>query len=158
MRVTGVKTSGPLPQPWAWSSQISIGNCLRFAAEHKLVLASQAAVLLAIKEDTVARKLRALCAEGLLRSDRLFDSERPCFQATRAGLGAISSPLGPPKPADRDHLPPRCRSRLDLACGRRGLLGAARPGRLRAAHAIARWLRARRRRSHRIRTGTDRGG
>lgn len=74
---------------------------LALAAEHKLVLASQAAVLLSIKEDTAARKLRALCAEGLLKQDRPFDDERPCFQVTRAGLGAVRSELGAPRRVDR---------------------------------------------------------
>jgi hypothetical protein len=74
---------------------------LAFAAEHKLVLASQAQALLATSTAAAAQRLRALRADGLLVSDRPFDEQPKCYQVTRRGLGVIESRLPAPRSVDR---------------------------------------------------------
>jgi hypothetical protein len=74
---------------------------LAFAAEHKLVLASQAMALLGTSIGAAARRLRDLRSDGLLCSDRLFDEQPLCWQVTREGLGVIESRLPAPRSVDR---------------------------------------------------------
>jgi len=74
---------------------------LAFAAEHKLVLASQAKALLGTSLAAAARRLRALGADRLLDSDRPFDEQPLCYQVTREGLGVIESRLPAPRSVDR---------------------------------------------------------
>ncbi len=78
-------------------------TALEFAAEHKLVLAAQVAVLLANSEEAAARRLRGLGAERLLIRDRPYEGRPPCYQATGRGLRVVGSPLSAPKPVDRQH-------------------------------------------------------
>jgi hypothetical protein len=74
---------------------------LAYAAEHKLVLAAQANALLRTSTPAAARRLRELKADGLLRSDRPFAEQPPCYQVTRQGLGVIESRLPAPRSVDR---------------------------------------------------------
>jgi hypothetical protein len=76
---------------------------LLFASEHKLVLATQVAVLLGVTEQSAARRLRALCDGGLAIDDRPYAGHPPCYQLTRSGLRAVGSRLGAPKRVDRAH-------------------------------------------------------
>jgi hypothetical protein len=76
---------------------------LAFAAEHKLVLATQVGALLGTSLAATARRLRALRAEGLLDADRPFAEQPACHQVTRAGLDLIESALPAPRAVDRAH-------------------------------------------------------
>ncbi len=76
---------------------------LVFAAEHKLVLAAQVGVLLGVSEQSAARRLRALGKARLVLEDRPYAGHPACYQVARAGLRAIGSRLGAPKPLDRAH-------------------------------------------------------
>jgi DNA-binding transcriptional ArsR family regulator len=68
---------------------------LRFAAEHRFVLAAQAARLLDRSVPSVQRALRRLRAAGLVRSERVLRHEPIAYRATRAGLTAAGSELRP---------------------------------------------------------------
>jgi hypothetical protein len=59
--------------------------------------------LLGSSEDAAARRLRNLRDDGLLREDRLYDGYPPCYQVTRAGLGATGSERRAPRAIDRAH-------------------------------------------------------
>jgi hypothetical protein len=76
---------------------------LAFAAEHKLVLASQVEALVGTSVEAAARRLRALRADGLLDADRPFAEQPACHQVTREGLCLIESPLPTPRAVDRAH-------------------------------------------------------
>ncbi|HWE32318.1 MAG TPA: hypothetical protein VG410_02470 [Solirubrobacteraceae bacterium] len=76
---------------------------LEFAAEHKLVLAAQVAVLLGVSEDAAARRMRGLRDHRLLFRDRPYERHPPCYQATERGLRAIGNPLRAPRSIDRQH-------------------------------------------------------
>jgi hypothetical protein len=69
---------------------------LRFAAEHRFVLAAQGARLLARPVPSVQRSLRRLRAAGLVRTEeRMLRHEPMAYRATRAGLTAAGSELRP---------------------------------------------------------------
>lgn len=72
---------------------------LEFAAEHRLILPAQAAMLLGVSPETAARRLRALRDAGLMRSARHLIGPG-CYLIDRRGLGAIGSRL--PRPRDVD--------------------------------------------------------
>jgi hypothetical protein len=76
---------------------------LAFAAEHKLVLASQVKALLSTSVEAAGRRLRALRAEGFLDADRPFAEQPACYQVTREALGLIESRLPTPRAVDRAH-------------------------------------------------------
>ncbi|MBV9310766.1 MAG: hypothetical protein JOZ73_08035 [Solirubrobacterales bacterium] len=70
---------------------------LRFAAEHRLVLAEHARVLLEVSPSRAQARLRALVKAGLLIREPVFAQRPPCFQITRTGLGLIGSQFAPPR-------------------------------------------------------------
>jgi hypothetical protein len=71
---------------------------LRFAADQRLFLATQARVLLGASAAVVATRLRALRRAGYLQAQRPFDRQAPCYWITRRGLGAVESRLPAPRP------------------------------------------------------------
>ena len=73
---------------------------LAFAAEHRLVLAAQLAVLVDTTPAATSTRLLALTAAGYLRRERRILGERPCFQITTAGLRAAGSDLQRPHDLD----------------------------------------------------------
>lgn len=75
---------------------------LAFAADHRLVLASQVAVLAGCSERSVRARLGVLTDAKLLTRRSLFYRQAACYQVTGAGLAAAGSSL--PRP------------RLDLRC------------------------------------------
>jgi hypothetical protein len=110
---------------------------LAYAAEHRFVLAAQAAVLLDVTEAAAATRLRSLSAAGYLRRERKLHRRPPSFQVTRDGLRAVGSDLAPPR-------------KLDLATYRHDeglgwLMLAARQGRFGPIRAV---ISERRMRSH----------
>jgi hypothetical protein len=70
---------------------------LSFAARHRIVLASHAAVLLGTSREAAGARLRALRGAGMLSSERLFHGEPSYWWITRRGLSVIGSPLPPPR-------------------------------------------------------------
>jgi hypothetical protein len=72
---------------------------LEFAAEHRIVLASQVGPLLGVSTAAAYERLRALTAAGLLTTARPFTGPA-CYRIARGGLGAIGSDLRTPRPVD----------------------------------------------------------
>ena len=72
---------------------------LAFAAQHRLVLAAQAGVLLGVLAPTAAARLRALAQAGYIRHERPLAGPG-CYLIERRGLAAIGSDL--PRPRDVD--------------------------------------------------------
>lgn len=70
---------------------------LRFAAEHRLVLAEHVAALLGASERSCTARLRALCANDLMSGRTVFHRQPAIYQVTRQGLATIGSALAPPK-------------------------------------------------------------
>jgi hypothetical protein len=70
---------------------------LEFASHHRLILASQAALVLQVDLDDAESKLDALRDAGLIRDARGPSCPLPGEQITGAGLRAINSPLGAPR-------------------------------------------------------------
>jgi hypothetical protein len=70
---------------------------LRFVADHRLVLASQAQALLGTSESLTWTRLRALERGSYLAHHRLFHRQPGCHQVTRRGLAAIGSDLPRPR-------------------------------------------------------------
>jgi hypothetical protein len=73
---------------------------LRFAAEHRFVIAAQVAALLGVSEAAAARRLTRLGSGGHLRKHREIYRGPAWHQITRAGLGAIGSHLAAPRGFD----------------------------------------------------------
>jgi DNA-binding transcriptional ArsR family regulator len=78
----------------------SDAELLRFAGEHRFVLASQLARLLDRPLPSVQRTLRRLRAAGLLKSERLLRHEPAAYRVTRAGLATAGSDLRAPGAID----------------------------------------------------------
>jgi hypothetical protein len=72
---------------------------LAFAAEHRLVLAEQAAALLGVSGPTAAARLRVLTEAGYLRRQQPMAGPSS-YLIDRSGLRAVGSPL--PRPHDVD--------------------------------------------------------
>ncbi len=72
---------------------------LQFAAEHRLVLSSQVAVLLETSVAAARRRLGLLVGAGWLRFERKFTGPG-CYLIERRGLAAVDSRL--PRPRDLD--------------------------------------------------------
>ena len=72
---------------------------LAFAAEHRLILAAQAGVLLGVSTGAAAARLRTLTRAGHLRFERKLIGPG-CYLIDRHGLRAIGSDL--PRPRDVD--------------------------------------------------------
>jgi hypothetical protein len=70
---------------------------LEFASHHRLILASQAALVLQVDLDDAEVRLDALRDGGLIRDARSESCPFPGEQITGAGLRAISSPLRAPR-------------------------------------------------------------
>jgi hypothetical protein len=73
---------------------------LRFAAEHRFVIAAQVAALLGVGERTAGERLRRLGDAGHLRGNRELHRGPTWHQITRAGLRAIGSDLPTPRGFD----------------------------------------------------------
>lgn len=73
---------------------------LAFAAEHRFVLGAHIAMLLGISTPAASARLRGLRDAGYLNDGRPFQDEPPHYQATTAGLRAISSDLRCPRKVD----------------------------------------------------------
>jgi hypothetical protein len=73
---------------------------LRFAAEHRFVIAAQAAALLGVSERTASERLRRLGEAGHLRRRKELHRGPAWHQITRAGLRAIGSDLPTPRGFD----------------------------------------------------------
>jgi hypothetical protein len=91
-----VVSIAPPPAPQG-SSDVKL---LRFAAEHRFVLAPQLARLEDRSLPSVQRTLRRLTAAGLLTSERPLRHEPAAHRVTRAGLAAAGSDLRAPRPID----------------------------------------------------------
>jgi hypothetical protein len=70
---------------------------LGFLAEHRLVLADHAAVLLHRSPETARARLGRLEASDYVRSERLFRGRPPMYLIKGPGLRAIGSTLEPPR-------------------------------------------------------------
>lgn len=70
---------------------------LEFAAEHRLVLTTQVAVLLDVEPPEAEARLESLQEVGLVRDARPSAPSFACDQITRAGLNAIGSTLPAPR-------------------------------------------------------------
>jgi DNA-binding PadR family transcriptional regulator len=81
--------------PPAITLEVSDLALLRFAAEHRFVLAAQGARLLARPVPSIQRSLRRLRAAGLVRTERMLRHEPTAYRVTRAGLTAAGSELRP---------------------------------------------------------------
>jgi DNA-binding PadR family transcriptional regulator len=81
--------------PPAIALEVSDLALLRFAAEHRFVLAAQGARLQARPVASVQRSLRRLRAAGLVRTERMLRHEPTAYRVTRAGLAAAGSELRP---------------------------------------------------------------
>jgi hypothetical protein len=68
---------------------------LRFAGEHRFVLAAQGARLLHRSVPSVQRSLGRLRAAGLVRSESMFRHEPIAYRVTRTGMTAAGSELRP---------------------------------------------------------------
>jgi DNA-binding PadR family transcriptional regulator len=73
---------------------------LRFAGEHRFVLAAQLAHLLNRSPASIQRTLRRLRTAGLITSERLLRHEPAAYRVTRAGLAAAGSDLRAPGAID----------------------------------------------------------
>ena len=73
---------------------------LAFAADHRFVLGAHIATLLGISTPAASARLRALRDAGYLKHSRPFQDEPRHYQATTAGLRAISSDLRRPPQVD----------------------------------------------------------
>jgi hypothetical protein len=73
---------------------------LRYAAEHRLVVAGQVAYLLGLDGEAGAADIERLRAVGLLRDARRFKEAPAGVQITRAGLRMIGSDLPCPRLSD----------------------------------------------------------
>jgi hypothetical protein len=73
---------------------------LRFAAEHRFVIAAQVAALLGVSEGTAEARLRRLGAGGHLRRNKELYRGPTWHQITRAGLRAVGSDLPAPRGFD----------------------------------------------------------
>jgi DNA-binding transcriptional ArsR family regulator len=78
----------------------SDAELLRFAGEHRFVLASQLAQVLDRSPASMQRTLRRLRAAGLVKSERLLRHEPAAYRVTRAGLAAAGSDLRAPGAID----------------------------------------------------------
>lgn len=72
-------------------------SLLAFIADHRLVLASQAQILLGASDSVTSARLRALSRGGYVTAHRLFHQQPGCYQVTRSGLAAIGSDLPRPR-------------------------------------------------------------
>jgi hypothetical protein len=70
---------------------------LEFAAEHRLLVREHVQALVGIEAAAAARLLRGLADAGLLRREQPFHRGPGWWRITRAGVRAVSSPLGPPR-------------------------------------------------------------
>lgn len=70
---------------------------LSFMAEHRIVLASHAQVLLGVSAQAARARLSALRAGGMVAGERFFHGQPRCFWITRKGLALIDSQLPPPR-------------------------------------------------------------
>ena len=70
---------------------------LEFLARHRLVRTDHARRLLEVSEGPARARLRRLHDAGLVTRDIAFEGQPECWQITRDGLGAISSPLPVPR-------------------------------------------------------------
>jgi hypothetical protein len=77
---------------------------LRFAAEHRLVLAEHVGALLEVSPAAASARLRALCSAGLTVRRRVFHQQPACFQITRTGLAVADSALPAPRFDVRSYL------------------------------------------------------
>jgi hypothetical protein len=73
---------------------------LRFAAEHRFVIAAQVAALLGVSEAAAETRLRRLGTGGHLRRHKELYRGPTWHQITRAGLRAVSSDLPAPRGFD----------------------------------------------------------
>jgi hypothetical protein len=73
---------------------------LRFAAEHRFVIAAQVAALLGVSESTAEARLRRLGTGGHLRRNKELYRGPTWHQITRAGLRAVGSDLPAPRGFD----------------------------------------------------------
>jgi hypothetical protein len=74
---------------------------LSFAAEHRLVLATQARALMGTSQAAAYRRLATLSGAGMLSRPPVLRDQPGCYQITAAGLAAIESEL--PKPRFNPH-------------------------------------------------------
>jgi hypothetical protein len=72
-------------------------HVLEFMSQHRCAIAPQVQTLLRCSPALAARRLRELNALGYARSQRIFAGRPATWRITAAGLGAIGSPLGPPR-------------------------------------------------------------
>jgi hypothetical protein len=74
---------------------------LSFAAEHRIVLATQARALMETSQAAAYRRLATLSAAGMLSRPPALRDQPGCYQITVAGLAEIESEL--PKPRFNPH-------------------------------------------------------
>src|SRR5258708_7805890 len=74
---------------------------LSFAAEHRIVLATQARALMGTSQAAAYRRLATLSAAGMLSRPPALRDHPACYQITAAGLEAIGSEL--PRPRFNPH-------------------------------------------------------
>ncbi len=70
---------------------------LEFVAEHRLVVADQAAALVDRSRRAASARLHALARDGYLREEWVFDGHPPALLITRKGLNVIGSALPSPR-------------------------------------------------------------
>jgi hypothetical protein len=70
---------------------------LAFVAEHRLVLIGHVASLLGVSAAAAYARLAALCKQGSLKHDRVFEHGPGHYRITRPGLAVIDSGLPPPR-------------------------------------------------------------
>ena len=105
-------------RPRAWGRDAEV--LLAFAAEHRLVLAAQVAVLLGSRRNPRPSAAAAHWRSGGFRAARaLFHRQPGCHLITRRGLAAIEHRL-PPAATGPAPLPPRRRAWLAVAGGAGG--------------------------------------
>jgi hypothetical protein len=89
-----VSTAAPQRPPTKTLQESDLA-LLRFAAEHRFVLAAQGARLLQRSVPSIQRSLSRLRAAGLVRSESMFRHEPTAYRVTQTGLTAAGSELRP---------------------------------------------------------------
>ncbi len=70
---------------------------LKFAAEHRIVLAAHAQAVLGVSAPVARTRLRGLAENGLLRRHSILEVPGRCYSITRRGLSSIDSALPVPR-------------------------------------------------------------